>query len=176
MKYISLFSILFISLVQFSKAQHTLVLNSGEKIEGVVIELQNDIWTMVVDGKEKKVQMKEVSSVFFKEYVPYDGTYIPDTKEEVLEVDGFTVKYQLKDRKLIKNPELSIGSEDHGTVVVKITVDKYGNVRTAEPGASGSTTSSNYLYVKAQRAAKSAKFNEYLKGPIMTEGTITIVY
>ncbi|MEQ8909582.1 MAG: hypothetical protein RIC95_10350 [Vicingaceae bacterium] len=174
MKYSLLASLCFLA---FSlKSQHTLVLNSGDKVDGVVIELQNDVWTMIVEGKEQQIQMKEVSSVFFKEYVPYDGTYIPDTKEEVLEVDGFTVKYQLKDRKLVKNPTLSIGTEDHGTVVVKIKVDRFGNVRSAEPGASGSTTSSNYLYVKAQRAAKSAKFNENLKGPLTTEGTLTIVY
>lgn len=158
------------------KAQHTLVLNSGDKLEGVVIELQNDVWTMVVGGKEKKVQMKEVSSVFFKEYVPYDGTFIPESKEEVLEVDGFTVKYQMKDRKMTQNPTISLGSDDHGTVVVSIKIDRFGNVRSAEAGAPGSTTSSNYLYVKAERAAKTAKFEENLKGPLSTEGTITIVY
>jgi hypothetical protein len=157
-------------------AQHTMVLNSGDKLEGVVMGLENDVWTMIIGGKEMQIQMKEVSSVFFKEYVPYDGTYVPNTKEEVLEVDGFTVKYQLKNRKMIQEPTISIGSEDHGTVVVQITVDRYGNVRTAEPGAPGSTTSSNYLYVKAQAAAKTAKFDENLKGPLSTEGTITIVY
>jgi len=61
-------------------------------------------------------------------------------------------------------------------VVVKVIIDRYGNVRSAEPGASGSTTSNSYLYTKAQAAAKSAKFDENLKGPLNTEGTITIVY
>jgi hypothetical protein len=171
-----LISSIFLLVSLNASSQHTVVLNSGEKINGVVLELKHDVWTVVVDGKEKTVPMKEVSSIFFKEYVPYDGVYIPDSEEKTLEVDGFTVKYQLKNRTIVENPTLSIGTEDHGTVVVSITVDKYGNVRSAEPGASGSTTSSKYLYAKAQRAAKSTKFNEYLKGPLSTEGTITIIY
>ena len=174
MKVISFIALCFFSF--YSVAQHSMVLNSGDKIEGVVLGLENDEWTIFTAGKEKKVHMKEVSSVFFKEYVPYNGTFVPDAEEKTLEVDGFTVKYQVKDRTLIKKPTVSIGTEDHGAVVVNITVDRYGNIRSAEPGASGSTTSSNYLYVKAQRAAKTARFDENLKGPLITEGTITIVY
>lgn len=157
-------------------AQHTLVLQSGEKIDGVVLSLEHDVWTMFIEGKEKKFPMKEVSSVFFQEYVPYDGVHLPNGEETTIEVDGFTVKYQIKDRTLERNPKVSIGTQDKGTVVVKITVDRYGNIRTAEAGAPGSTTSSSYLYAKAVTAAKSAKFNEHLKGPLITEGTITIIY
>lgn len=157
-------------------AQHTIVLKSGKKVDGVVLSLNNDVWNVYTDGKEQQIQMKDVSSIFFKEYVPYDGVYTPDAEERVITADGFTVKYQIKGRTIERPPKVSIGSEDKGAVVVKITVDRYGNVKSAEPGASGSTTSNNYLYVKAKTAAKSAKFSEDLKGPLLTEGTITIVY
>jgi len=157
-------------------AQHTLVLQSGDKIECVVIGLENDVWTVYKDGKEKKIDMKNVASVFFKEYVPYDGKITSNAKEKTVQVDGFTVKYQVKDRTLVENPKVSIGTADKGTVVVKVSVDRYGNIRSAEPGAPGSNTSSAYLYAKAATAAKSAKFNENLKGPLVTEGTITIIY
>ena len=120
--------------------------------------------------------MQEVSSVFFNEYVPYDGVLVPEGEETVIKVDGFTVKYQVEGRKFIKNPKVSIGTKDKGAVVVKVVIDKYGNVLSAEPGQSGSTTSNKYLYIKAQTAAKSAKFDENLKGPLKTEGLITIVY
>jgi hypothetical protein len=158
------------------KAQHSLVLKSGEKIDCVVLSLNNDVWNIFVDGQEKKVQMKEVTSVFFNEYVPYDGVFVPNSKETTLQVDGFTVKYQMKDRTMVQNPKVSIGTEDKGTVVVKVVIDRYGNILSAEPGQSGSTTSNKYLYTKAQAAAKTAKFDENLKGPLKTEGTITIVY
>lgn len=169
--------LIFCLLLSFTvSSQHTVVLQSGDKIEGVVLGLENDVWTLFVDGKEKNVQMKEVSSVFFKEYVPYDGVYLPEGDEKTLTADGFTIKYQIKDRTMIQKPKVSIGTEDKGTVVVKITVDRYGNIRSADAGAPGSTTSSAYLYAKATTAAKSARFNENLKGPLITEGTITIIY
>lgn len=166
-----------LSIVSFGlSAQHSLVLKSGEKIDCVILSLNNDVWNIFVDGQEKKVQMKEVSSVFFNEYVPYDGVFVPNSKETTIQVDGFTVKYQMKDRTMVQNPKVSIGTEDKGTVVVKIIIDRYGNILSAEPGQSGSTTSNKYLYTKAQTAAKTAKFDENLKGPLKTEGTITIVY
>lgn len=158
------------------RSQHTMVLQSGDKIEGVVLGLKNDVWTIFIDGKEKTVSMKDVASVFFKEYVPYNGVFVSEAEEKTLQVDGFTVKYQIIDRELVRNPEVSIGTQDKGAVVVKITVDRYGNIRSANAGAPGSTTSSAYLYAKAVTAAKSAKFNENLKGPLITEGTITIIY
>jgi len=174
MKYIFVLLLLIIS--QLLLAQHSLVLKSGDKIECVVLSLNNDVWEIFVDGKEKKVSMKEVSSVFFNEYVPYDGLLIPEGKEEVFEVNGFTVKYQIKDRKIIRKPKVSIGSEDKGTIVVKVVVDRYGNILSAEPGQPGSTTSNKYLYTKARTAAKTAMFDQDLKGPLKTEGTITIIY
>lgn len=174
MKY--LLSLLFCMALSSVFGQHSLVLKNGEKLDCVVLSLNEDQWTYFHDGQEKSIHMKEVSSVFFDEYIPYDGVFLPESKEKILEVNGFTVKYQIKDRTMIREPKVSIGSEDKGTVVVKITVDRYGNIRSADPGASGSTTSNRYLYTKAMTAAKTAKFDENLKGPLITEGTITIVY
>ena len=157
-------------------AQHSIVLKSGDKIDCVVLSLNNDVWKIYEDGKERTVSMKEVSSIFFNEYVPYDGVFIPTGNETTLKVGEFTVKYLMKDRKMIREPKVSIGTQDKGTVVVKVIIDRYGNILSAEPGQSGSTTSNNYLYIKAETAAKTAKFDENLKGPLKTEGTITIVY
>ena len=120
--------------------------------------------------------MLDVSTLFFNEYVPYDGALLDDTKEVIFKVDQFTVKYAIKDRKMIREPKVSIGTQDKGTVVVDIVVDRYGNIRSVLAGANGTTTSSEYLYVKAETAARSAKFDENLTGPLETKGTITIVY
>lgn len=172
----SLFTLLAFSLLFNLSAQHSLVLKSGDKVDCVVLSLDNDVWTVYEDGQEKKINMKEVSSIFFNEYVPYDGVFIPSGQETTLRVGDFTVKYQVKDRKLVRNPKVSIGTQDKGAVVVKVIVDRYGNILSADPGQSGSTTSSKYLYIKAETAAKTAKFDQNLKGPLKTEGTITIVY
>lgn len=170
-------SLVFLSYISFQlAAQHTIVLKTGQKVNGVVMSINNDVLNAMIDGNSKDYQLKDVSSIFFNEYVPYDGVFVPQAKEKLLTVDGFELKYNVKDRVLVQNPIISIGTEDKGAVVVAIVVDRYGNVISANPGAPGSTTSSNYLYVKAQAAAKTAKFDEDPKGPLKTEGTITIFY
>ncbi len=168
--------ILLSSIYLDSICQHTVVLKSGDKIEGVVMSLNNDVWEVYVEGKEHKIQMKEVSSVFFNEFVPYDGALVPQSEEKTITVNGFTVKYQIEGRTMIRKPEVSIGSEDKGTIVVKVVVDRYGHILSAEPEQPGTTTSNTYLNTKAMKAAKTAKFNESLKGPLKTEGLITIIY
>tara|TARA_B110000503_G_C7134277_1_gene408150 strand:+ start:1435 stop:1959 length:525 start_codon:yes stop_codon:yes gene_type:complete len=172
----TLYSLFFLVLFSSVSAQHSVVLKSGDKIDCVVLSLNNDVWKVYENGEERMISMKEISSVFFNEYVPYDGVFIPSGKETTLKVGDFTVKYLMKDRKMIREPRVSIGTQDKGAVVVKVVVDRYGNVLSAEPGQSGSTTSNNYLYIKAETAAKTAKFDENLKGPLKTEGAITIVY
>jgi len=171
-----LITILLALILNVVKAQHTVVFKSGDKLDCIVMSLNEDVWEVIYEGKERKINMIDVSSIFFKEYVKYDGKLIPEGNEKSITVNGFNVKYKIKDRMLERNPKVSIGSEDKGTVVVDIVVDRYGNVLSANAGAPGSTTSNNYLYVKAETAAKSAKFDENLKGPLKTEGTITIEY
>ena len=172
----TLFTLLFTGTSLLLSAQHSIVLKSGDKVQCVVLSLNNDVWMVYENGKELSIPMKEVSSIFFNEYVPYDGIFVPTGKETTLKVGDFIVKYMMKDRKMIRNPKVSIGTQDKGAVVVKIIIDRYGNVLSADPGQSGSTTSNNYLYIKAKTAAKTAKFDESFKGPLKTEGTLTIVY
>lgn len=164
--------------IQFSIvfSQHTLVLKGGEKVSGVVIELKDDVLSMVVDRKMKTYEMIDVSTIFFNEHVPYDGALLDDTEEITFKVEQFTVKYAVKDRTIIRTPKVSIGTQDKGTIVVDVVVDRYGNIRNVKAGANGTTTSNEYLHIKAETAAKSAKFDENLTGPIETKGTITIVY
>lgn len=166
----------FLFQISIGSSQHTLVLKGGEKVSGVVIELKDDVLSMVVDRKMKTYDMINVSTIFFNEHVPYDGALLDDTKEISFKVEQFTVKYAVKDRTIIRKPKVSIGTQDKGTIVVDITIDRYGNIRNVKAGANGTTTSNEYLYIKAETAAKSAKFDENLTGPLETKGTITIVY
>lgn len=70
-------------------------------------------------------------------------------------------------------PRPSYSVQESGTVVVKITVDQYGKVVTAIPGAQGTTVSSKDLWNEARKAAMKAKFNMDADAPAETEGTIT---
>jgi len=85
-------------------------------------------------------------------------------------------KLSLKGRSLIKRPELTDDSQEEGSVVVEIKVDKYGNVILANAGARGSTTTSAILYSKARQAAMKAKFNPSPEDLDVQVGSITFTF
>lgn len=60
-----------------------------------------------------------------------------------------------------------------GKVVVRISVDQYGAVVNATPGAPGTTVQDKILWEAARKAALSAKFNLSSQAPTVQEGTIT---
>ncbi|MES1182065.1 MAG: energy transducer TonB, partial [Flavobacterium sp.] len=63
-----------------------------------------------------------------------------------------------------------------GTVVVDISIDKYGHVRKATPGARGTTTTSQYLLTKAMQAAESAQFDNVPTAPLEQTGYMIISF
>src|SRR5205823_2929565 len=69
------------------------------------------------------------------------------------------VSYVMNGRKMTKQPTVSNLTMEKGIVVVDITINKYGNVIKAEPGAEGTTTTSQYLLTKGKQAAESAQFD-----------------
>ncbi len=160
----------------FAHAQHFVVLKNGKKIECVVTGLKNDTLEIYVNMYLQKIPIIEVTSIFFDQHVPYDGKLANETEEKSIQSGTYTIKYKIKNRKMTKAPVLSNGTDKKGRVVVKVVVDKYGNVLKAEPGYVGSTTSDTYLLTKAMNAAKDAKFDVNNTGPLETEGLIIIEY
>lgn len=156
--------------------QHFLVLKNGKKIECVVMSLNNDTLEVYINLDVQKIALKEVSAIYFAQQVAYDGKLISKDNVKTIKSGNYEIIYKIKGRTMIKAPVITNATEKKGRVVVKIEVDKYGNVLKAKPGYVGSTTTDKYLLVKAMKAAKDAKFNVYMKGPIMTEGLITIEY
>jgi len=61
-----------------------------------------------------------------------------------------------------------------GRVVVRIMVDRNGNVTSAIPGATGTTVTNKILWDAAKEAALKAKFNT--SSTISQEGTITYIF
>lgn len=175
MRRLILFSIIFFTgIVTF--AQHTVILQTGEKLKGVVMEIKHDTLMVVIKRQMTEIPLVEVSSIFFNEHVAYDGSFDPNEKEKSIKSGDYLIKYVMKDRKITTPPVISNATETKGTVVVNVTIDRYGIVHTSKAGAPGSTTSSEYLYIKAEYAAKSTRFNEHLNGPHNTKGTIIITY
>jgi outer membrane biosynthesis protein TonB len=69
-----------------------------------------------------------------------------------------TGDYRLGNRSPTSRPRPAYGCEDEGRVVVKVYVDRNGNVVSAEPGAGGSTTGSTCLFDRARQAALLTKW------------------
>ena len=80
-------------------------------------------------------------------------------------------------RRMIKFPKIGLGTKDEGVVVVDVTIDKYGNVISADPGAPGTkTTDDKYLFVKAKSACQQAKFDNDPTAPLSTRGKIYVTF
>jgi hypothetical protein len=161
-----------------SQAQHTVVLKTGDKLQGVVMELQDDVLTVFVNREKKTVYLRDVTSIFFDEYVPYDGQFMDETPSQTMKsADGnYTVEYKIKDRKMIQAPRLSNATQKKGEVVVEVIVNRAGTVLKTKAGITGSTTSDEYLLTKAEFACMGIKFNEHMTGPLETVGTVIIRY
>ncbi|NQV51658.1 MAG: hypothetical protein HQ500_00660 [Flavobacteriales bacterium] len=173
-----LFTALFLALAGILHAQHSVVLKTGEKVKGVVIALNDDVLTIYVNREPKEIHLRDVSSIFFDEYVPYDGTLNDDTPvKRIKSLDGaYVVEYQIKDRDMTLAPRLSNATQKKGTVVVEVLVNRAGTVIKAKSGVTGSTTSDEYLLTKAEYACKGVQFSEHMTGPLETSGLITIHY
>lgn len=70
-------------------------------------------------------------------------------------------------------PSPSKNFQENGTVVVQITVDKYGKVVTAKAIDKGSNTTNSTLRRLAENAAKKAVFNANMSAAEIQRGTIT---
>ena len=88
--------------------------------------------------------------------------------------DG-TPSAQLKGRSVMGSLPLPTYSvQASGRVVVRIMVDRNGNVTSAIPGATGTTVTNKILWDAAKEAALKAKFNT--SSTISQEGTITYIF
>ncbi len=97
-------------------------------------------------------------------------------KEITMKVGNYEVRYNMKGRLITNTPKVDIMTEEHGTVVVEVTIDKYGHVISAVPGAAGTTTESKYLRTKAKQCAESALYDTKPTSPLKTTGTFTITF
>lgn len=90
---------------------------------------------------------------------------------------GTGIKISLSGRTAQSLPKPRYNEQEDGTVVVKITVDRNGNVVNATTdGVRGSTTTNKTLHAEAISAAKRAKFNLKADAPPEQIGYITYTF
>ncbi len=83
--------------------------------------------------------------------------------------------FSLAGRSMKSSPPIKDNSQEEGTVVVEIIVDKYGKVVRANAGARGSNTTSPLLYKKATEAALNTKFSANPDAD-QQKGTMTFIF
>ena len=82
--------------------------------------------------------------------------------------------YSLNGRKALSKPKPNSDcSNETGTVVVQITVDKNGNTISAVPGVKGTTITAKCLREQAKMAAMNTKWDADSNAPAKQTGTIT---
>lgn len=89
---------------------------------------------------------------------------------------GDGISFSLNGRSPVNLPLPDFNIQKEGTVVVRIRVDRQGNVTFAEPGVKGSTTLEKELLDAARRAALASRFNIKEDAVAIQEGTITYIF
>ena len=119
-----------------------------------------------------KINLSEVSSINFASM----GGNTPEVGEKQITAGSTVVKYKVADRMIVKAPRIDNLTQKKGTVIVDVSINKYGNVIKAVPGAAGSTTNDDYLLTKAKQAAESALFNNVPTAPLEQTGYMVIPF
>jgi len=99
----------------------------------------------------------------------------PNSESETIAASA-GVGYSLSGRNALSLPKPEYPKQKSGNVVVRVSVDRNGNVVTAEPGKPGSTTLDNDLLKAAEKAARMAKFDVKPNAPASQTGTITYIF
>ncbi|MEO8150183.1 MAG: hypothetical protein ABI723_21295 [Bacteroidia bacterium] len=164
-------AVIVISSALFANAQNVVVLKNGERVSGKVTSMSNDVVNVSLKaGGTKGYKTDEISLIYFDENLASKAV---ETKTNL---PSGTVTADVPGRKIVKNPDMKILTQDKGIVVVNVSVDKYGRVTKAEPGGEGTNTTSQYLMTKAKQAAEATIFDTNPTYPLETKGTITVVF
>lgn len=157
----------------FTFAQHSVVMKNGDKLEGLVTSLNNGVIEIQKNQTISKINLSEVSEIIFDNKGEKASNEIG---EKTMTAGSYFIRYKVADRIISKAPRIDNMTQKKGTVVVNVSINKYGNVIKAVPGAPGSTTSDEYLYTKAKQGAESALFNNVPTAPLEQTGYITISF
>lgn len=154
-------------------SQHSIIMKNGDKMEGLVTSLNNGVIEVQRNQTVSKINLNEVAEIIFNK--PGQDA-VTEIGEKTMTAGSYFIRYKVADRVISKAPRIDNMTQKKGTVVVNVSVNKYGNVIKATPGAPGSTTSDEYLLTKAKQGAESAIFNNVPTAPLEQTGYITIAF
>lgn len=150
-------------------------MKDGSQKQGQVKSISGSTLTFFTNGRPLDLLVSDVRTINFYEE---ENAALPAISSRKKFKEGFKeIEYEMEGRKMIKFPKIGLGTKDEGVVVVDVTIDKYGNVLSADPGAPGTkTTDDKYLFVKAKSACQQAKFDSDATAPLSTTGKIYVTF
>lgn len=173
-----IFPHLFISYLSISiaSAQHTVIMKDGTQKKGEIKSISGPTLIMMNNNRPLEMLVSDVRTIHFFDEEAKGAIPAVSNRREFK--NGFDkIEYVMEGRTMTKFPKIGLGTKDNGVVVVDVTIDKYGNVLSADPGAPGSkTTDDKYLYVKAQAACQQAKFDNDPTAPLSTTGKVFVTF
>lgn len=90
-------------------------------------------------------------------------------------IGGGMGSWELSGRSLLRGTVIE-DTKEEGTVVLNIWVDQYGNVTRSTPNLAESTTTSQYLFDLAMRAAKQSKYSAKSNAAVEQKGKMTFKF
>jgi hypothetical protein len=119
-------------------ADETIQLKTGEKRIGKVQSINNGILEFAYKGAVQKIKVTDLYSINFVEgaETPSDPKGVVDREpgEKQTMVGDYKVRYKVADRVIATPPKITNLTQEKGTVVVEVIIDKYGHVKKAVPG------------------------------------------
>ncbi len=178
---ISILIAIFAVIATFSYGQSTIVKRNGDKVTGTIESLTNGIITVTKNGAPMTIKVADVSTIMFDDAAAKtadNGQKVVSLhdNEKTIVAGSTIVRYLVQERTITKAPNISNLTRERGTIVVNVSIDRYGNIKSAEPTANGSTTTSEYLITKAKQAAQSIQFNADKTAPIEEKGYVIIPF
>lgn len=164
------------SAISLTQAQHTVIMKDGSQKNGQVKSISGPTLTFFTNGRPLDLLVSDVRTIHF--YDEDKAAAASSATQRKTFKEGFKeIEYEMEGRTMTKFPKIGLGTKDEGVVVVDVTIDKYGNVISAEPGAPGTkTTDDKYLFVKAKSACQQAKFDNDPTAPLSTQGKIYVTF
>ena len=162
-------------------SQQIVQMKTGEKLNGLVQSLNNGVLSFYYKGEVKKISTSDIYAINFGETGESIGGESKakierEPGEKQITSGSYMVRYKVAERLISRAPKVDNLTQEKGTVVVEISIDKYGHVKKAIPGAPGSTSTSEYLKTKAKQAAESAIFDNIPTAPLEQKGYMVIVF
>lgn len=159
-----------------AQAQHTVIMKDGTQKKGEIKSISGPTLMMMNNNRPLEMLVSDVRTIHFYDEEAKGALPAVSNRREFK--NGFDkIEYVMEGRTMTKFPKIGLGTKDNGVVVVDVTIDKYGNVLSADPGAPGSkTTDDKYLFVKAQAACQQAKFDNDPTAPLSTQGKIFVIF